>query len=83
MIAGQFSQASEVLNAMAAEHARPFIMRDGAAANVKAALSGAGFPVREVAAVKLDKTEVTVELSSRWNYDTAERAARIISASIS
>ena len=82
LIAGQFDQAAAVINAMAAEQARPFIMRDGAAAHVHAALADAGIPVRDVMALKLDALEITVELAIRWSRELMERAARVITAAL-
>lgn len=82
LIAGQFGQAATVLNAMAAEQARPFIMRDGAAAHVQAALTDGGIPVRDVMALKLDALEINVELTVCWSRELMERAARVISAAL-
>lgn len=82
LIAGQFDQAAAVLNAMAAEQARPLMMRDGAAAHVQSALTDAGVPVRDVIALKLDTLEITVELAAHWSRELIERAAKVISAAL-
>lgn len=80
LIGAQFMQAAEALNAMAAEQARPCMLRDGEAAHVRQALENAAFPVRDVLAVRLDRLEITVELSVRWSRELAERAENVISA---
>ena len=78
LIGAQFSQAAEVLNAMAQEHVQPFVLRDGAAAHAKRALADAGFPVRDVMAVRMDGLEVNVAIEGRWTRDRLDAAAGIL-----
>ncbi len=82
LIAAQFSQAAVALNAMAHEQARPFALRDGAAAHVKRALADDGYPVGDVLVLKMDQMEVNVALNGRWNREKLDSAAKIISRTL-
>lgn len=82
LLATQFDQASVLLNAMAAEQTSPFMVRDGAAAQVRAALANAGLPVRDVMALKLEAMEITVEITGGWSRERILLAERAISASL-
>lgn len=82
LLAAQFRQTAGVLNTMAQEQARPFAMRDGAAAHVRQELRHAGFPVKDVMALKMDAMEVSIVLNGRWSREKLERAAKIISAAL-
>ena len=79
LIGAQFAQAAEILNHMSEAQTRPFLLRDGPAAHVKGALMNAGLPVRDVMAVKMEGTEITVELSSTWTKRRLDTAAEIVS----
>ena len=79
LIGAQFAQAAQILSHMSEAQMRPFMLRDGPAAHVKAALVNAGLPVRDVIAVKLDGTEITVELSSPWTKKRLDTAADTVS----
>ena len=82
LLAGQFRQASEVLNELAGQQTRPFMLRNGAAAHVRAALSDAGFPVGDVTAVKLDRLEINVDMAGRWSRDNIAGAERLITSAM-
>ena len=56
--------------------------RDGAAARARDALLSAGFPVRDVTALKAGRLELTVELRRPWAQDELVRAARDVSLSL-
>jgi len=79
LLGAQFSQTAAVLNSMAQEHTRPFALRDGAAAHVRAALTDAGLQVKDVMVLKLDRMEVNVLLNGCWSRDKLDMAARIVS----
>ena len=78
LIGAQFAQAAGILNTMADAQTRPFMLRDGPAAHVRGALMAENMPVRDVAAVRFENMEITVELSQPWTRAWLDRAARII-----
>lgn len=82
LIGAQFRQAAELLNFLAADQARPVSARDGAAARARDALVAAGFPVREVTALKAGRLELTAELRRPWAADEPPRAALELSRAL-
>ena len=55
LVAAQFGQAAELLNALATEQSRPLLTRDGAAARVRETLCASGLPVKDVMALKMGR----------------------------
>lgn len=66
LIATEFTQAAELLNAMAAEQSRPLATREGASERAREALEGEGLPVKDVLALRTPRLEIAVELCARW-----------------
>lgn len=67
LIARQFGQGAELLNALADEQLRPFVAREGIAERARETLCEAGLPVRDALAVRLHRLEITVELRAPWS----------------
>ena len=82
LIAAEFSQAAEIINAMMQEQSRPVSVREGAAARAKAALSAEGLAVTDVAALFRDRLEVTVEAAEPWSPARLQRAQAAVSRAL-
>ncbi|MGI6239891.1 MAG: SpoIIE family protein phosphatase [Christensenellales bacterium] len=82
LIGAQFSQAAELLNALAMDQAKPLSARDGAAARARESLIAAGLPIKEVVALKSSALEITIELRKPWTEDELSRAERGLSFSL-
>jgi len=78
LIGAQFAQAAGILSEMADMQTRPFMLRDGPAAHIKTELLSAGLPVRDVAAVRAEYMEISVELTSPWNRRRLDMASGLI-----
>lgn len=74
LMSAEFSQAAELLNAMAQEQTSPVSVRSGAAARAKRQLSAEGLPVTNVTALFRDRLEIMVEAAEPWSVPRLKKA---------